>query len=51
MQVVIWNELKLLKLLVARPREVIAREEIARRLWDAGVFVDFEQDGTGNRRG
>ncbi len=35
--------LKLLKLLISRPREVIAREEIARFLWDAGVFVDFEQ--------
>lgn len=35
--------LKLLKLLVSRPREVISREEIARFLWDAGVFVDFEQ--------
>ena len=35
--------LKLLKLLVSRPREVIAREEMARSLWDAGVFVDFEQ--------
>ena len=35
--------LKLLRLLVSRPREVIAREEMARSLWDAGVFVDFEQ--------
>ena len=35
--------LKLLKLLISRPREVIAREEMARFLWDAGVFVDFEQ--------
>ena len=35
--------LKLLKLLVSRPREVIAREDIARFLWDAGVFVDFEE--------
>ena len=35
--------LKLLKLLISRPREVIAREDIARSLWDAGVFVDFEQ--------
>jgi TolB-like protein/DNA-binding winged helix-turn-helix (wHTH) protein/tetratricopeptide (TPR) repeat protein len=34
---------KLLRLLISRPREVIAREEIARFLWDAGVFVDFEQ--------
>jgi DNA-binding winged helix-turn-helix (wHTH) protein/tetratricopeptide (TPR) repeat protein len=34
---------KLLKLLISRPREVIGREEIARFLWDAGVFVDFEQ--------
>ena len=34
---------KLLKLLISRPREVIAREEIARFLWDADVFVDFEQ--------
>ena len=35
--------LKLLTLLISRPREVIAREEIARFLWDADVFVDFEQ--------
>ncbi len=35
--------LKLLKLLISRPREVITREDIARFLWDAGVFVDFEQ--------
>jgi TolB-like protein/DNA-binding winged helix-turn-helix (wHTH) protein/tetratricopeptide (TPR) repeat protein len=35
--------LKLLKLLVSRPREVISREEIAQFLWNSGVFVDFEQ--------
>jgi TolB-like protein/DNA-binding winged helix-turn-helix (wHTH) protein len=35
--------LKLLNLLISRPREVIAREEMARLLWEAGVFVDFEQ--------
>ena len=35
--------LKLLRLLISRPREVIAREDIARFLWDAGVFVDFDQ--------
>jgi len=35
--------LKLLTLLVARPREVILRDEIASSLWDGGVFVDFEQ--------
>jgi TolB-like protein/DNA-binding winged helix-turn-helix (wHTH) protein/tetratricopeptide (TPR) repeat protein len=34
---------KLLRLLISRPREVIAREEIVRLLWDADVFVDFEQ--------
>jgi TolB-like protein/DNA-binding winged helix-turn-helix (wHTH) protein len=35
--------LKLLRLLVARPRQVISREEIHKELWDADVFVDFEQ--------
>ena len=35
--------LKLLTLLISRPREVIGREEIAQFLWDAGVFVDFEE--------
>jgi len=35
--------LKLLTLLVTRPREVIPRDEIARSLWDGGVYVDFEQ--------
>jgi TolB-like protein/DNA-binding winged helix-turn-helix (wHTH) protein/tetratricopeptide (TPR) repeat protein len=35
--------LKLLTLLMSRPREVIDREEIARWLWDADVFVDVEQ--------
>jgi len=35
--------LKLLGLLISRPREVIARKEIAQFLWDADVFVDFEQ--------
>ncbi len=35
--------LKLLGLLVSRPHEVINREEIARSLWDADVFVDVEQ--------
>ena len=35
--------LKLLRLLISRPREVIAREEIVQFLWDADVFVDFEQ--------
>ena len=35
--------LKLLMLLVSRPREVISRDEIARWLWGADVFVDVEQ--------
>ena len=35
--------LKLLTLLMSRPREVIDREEIAKWLWDADVFVDVEQ--------
>ena len=35
--------LKLLTLLVSRPREVVGREEIAKWLWDADVFVDVEQ--------
>jgi TolB-like protein/DNA-binding winged helix-turn-helix (wHTH) protein/tetratricopeptide (TPR) repeat protein len=35
--------LKLLTLLVTRPREVIPRDKIAGSLWDEGVFVDFEQ--------
>ena len=35
--------LKLLRLLVSRPRDVISRKEIAESLWDADVFVDVEQ--------
>ena len=37
------QSLKLLKLLVSRPRQLISREEIHRELWGADVFVDFEQ--------
>ena len=35
--------LKLLRLLVARPRQLVSREEIHRELWGDDVFVDFEQ--------
>jgi DNA-binding winged helix-turn-helix (wHTH) protein/TolB-like protein len=35
--------LKLLRLLVTRPRQLISREEIHKELWGADVFVDFEQ--------
>ncbi len=37
------QSLKLLKVLVSRPRQLISREEIQRELWGADVFVDFEQ--------
>ena len=33
---------QILALLVARSGEVVTREEIQRRLWPAGTFVDFE---------
>jgi DNA-binding winged helix-turn-helix (wHTH) protein/TolB-like protein len=37
------QSLKLLSLLLARPGEVVSRDEIQRSLWDEGTFVDFEQ--------
>ena len=35
--------LKLLALLLDRPGELVAREDLQRALWDDGTFVDFEQ--------
>lgn len=35
--------LKLLRLLVARPQQLVLRDEIHKELWTADVFVDFEQ--------
>jgi DNA-binding winged helix-turn-helix (wHTH) protein/TolB-like protein len=35
--------LKLLRIFVARPRQLIARETIHQELWGANVHVDFEQ--------
>ena len=37
------QSLKVLRLLVSRPRQLISREEIHKELWGADVFVDFEQ--------
>ena len=37
------QSLKLLRLLVSRPRQLISRDEIHKELWGADVFVDFEQ--------
>ena len=37
------QSLKLLKLLVARPGELLTRDEINRQLWEGDVHVDFEQ--------
>ena len=37
------QSLKVLRLLVSRPRQLISREEIHNELWGADVFVDFEQ--------
>src|SRR5688572_14065019 len=34
--------LKILSALLERPGDVIAREELCRRLWPSGTFVDFE---------
>jgi len=34
--------LAILKMLIARPGEVITREEIEKELWAANTFVDFE---------
>ena len=33
---------QILAMLVARPGEMVTREEIQRRLWPSGTFVDFE---------
>ena len=35
--------LKLLALLLARPGELVLRDELTNALWDADTFVDFEQ--------
>ena len=35
--------LKLLALLLARPGELISRDDLQRALWDGDTFVDFEQ--------
>lgn len=35
--------LKVLALLVSRPGELVPRDEIRRRIWSDGTFVDFEQ--------
>lgn len=37
------QSLKLLKLLVARPGQLLTRDEINRQLWEGDVYVDFEQ--------
>src|SRR5438445_11557997 len=34
--------LAMLELLLERPREIITREEVRRRLWGDDTFVDFE---------
>jgi len=34
--------LRVLAMLVARPNEVVTREEIGQKLWPSGTFVDFE---------
>ena len=33
---------EVLAMLIARPGELITREEIQQRLWPSGTFVDFE---------
>jgi DNA-binding winged helix-turn-helix (wHTH) protein/tetratricopeptide (TPR) repeat protein len=33
---------QVLKMLLARPRELVTREEIRQRLWPSGTFVDFD---------
>src|SRR5690242_11773160 len=33
---------EILRLMLERPGDVVTREELARRLWPAGTFVDFE---------
>src|SRR5512139_1512455 len=35
---------RVLELLVARPGEVVTREELRQRLWPTEVFVDFENN-------
>ena len=35
--------LKLLALLVGRPRQLVTRDDVQRALWDSDTFVDFEQ--------
>jgi TolB-like protein/DNA-binding winged helix-turn-helix (wHTH) protein len=34
---------QILRMLLERPGEVVTREELRERLWDAGTFVDFDQ--------
>jgi len=34
---------QVLGMLLERPGEVVAREELQKRLWPGGTFVDFEQ--------
>ena len=34
---------RLLAMLLARPREVVTREEVRKELWPDGTFVDFEE--------
>ena len=33
---------EILAMMLERPGEVVTREELSRRLWPAGTFVDFE---------
>ena len=34
---------RVLSLLLARPREVVTREELRKELWPDGTFVDFDE--------
>jgi len=34
--------LQILEILVAKPGELVTREELCRKLWPTGTFVDFE---------
>ena len=34
---------QLLAILLARPRELVSRDELRERLWEADTFVDFDQ--------
>src|SRR4051812_48842207 len=36
--------LRVLQLLLARPRDVVTRDELRRELWPADTFVDFENN-------